>query len=271
MAVDKNTPEVPEVPGAPGGEDPPDWSTWLRSRLERVVTSEREVTDSSSEGPASTARSEPAAITTAPQSPPAQAPTSAASGGDPALASLAGQVDALVEATAACRALIEEQGAISQRLAGWMQELATTQADDERWAVAVGRVVDEVDEERRVAGERVEATLATLAAQMERIEEGLGQMSSEIAGLRDGLSRRVTTIPVKLGEPQLQAVAASIATAVATRSARPGASAGAESAPGRVTGEQPHDGAEPPPRRPRRSAPLRAGPLPPVGHTTRDG
>ncbi len=265
MAVDKNT---PEVPGAPAGDDPPDWTTWLRSRLERVVTSEGKGTDSESEGPAAT---EPEAVTAPPAPPPSEGPSTGDSGRQPALAALADRVHVLAEAIAGCRALIEEQGATGQRLVRWMQELATTQADDERWAVAVGRVLDEVDEERREAGERAEAALASLSARVERIEEGLGQISTEIAGLRHRLPWPPTTPPVKLGEPQLETIAASIATAVAARSAPPAATADGEPAAGSSAGEQPHNGAGSVRSRPRRRSPLRAAPLPPAGHTTRDG
>lgn len=258
MAVDENR---PEVSGAPTAEDTPDWTTWLRSRLERVVTTEKKGTESGLEASTSSSGVE------APPAPPASSPDD---GRDAAVAALTDKVDALVEATTAYRALIEEQGATSRRLAEWMQELATTQADDERWAVAVGRVVGEFDEERREAGGGAETALATLSERVERIEAGLEQISTELAGLRLGLSRPPTE-PLAFGEAQLQAIAARIAAALAARSGSAPPPAEPEAAPGPLAAEQPDNGAEPVRRRPRRTSPLRATAPPPAGHTTRGG
>ena len=256
MGVDKNS---SEGAGASAGGDVPDWSTWLRSRLERVVPAERNATD---DGGGSEATS-PDADLASPTGPPAPGDDPVTTVvGDAALAALDERLVSLLDATTACRALVEEQGATSERLAAWMQELATTQADDERWAVAVSRAVDETDEERREAGERAEATLANLASRVERIEDGLGQISAEIAGLRLELTRPAAT-PVKLGEPQLRAIAGSIAAALATRSAAVALPPVPEVAPPPSPREQPEPGARPVRGRRHRASPLRATPPPP--------
>lgn len=242
MAVDENT---PEVTGASTDEETPDWTTWLRSRLERVVSAERKGTDGSSDtsdaGAGSISRGQPDGDL----------------GGD--LAPLIKRIDALADATTASRELLESQARAADRLAAWMQELATTQADDERWAIAVGRVVDEVDEERRVAGERAETTLVDLADRVERIEQGLRQISDEISAL--GRSRSLAPgAPARLAEPQLQAIAAAVGAALVRRSGAP-ASLPAEpvaSDPGSAGESSRADRSVP--ARPRRRSPLRAAP-----------
>ncbi len=256
MAVDKNS---SEGAGASAGDDVPDWSTWLRSRLERVVPAERKATD---DGVGSQATSPDAdlASPTGPRAPGDDPVTTVV--GDAALAALDERLVSLLDATTACRALVEEQGATSERLAAWMQELATTQADDERWAVAVSRAVDETDEERREAGERAEATLANLASRVERIEDGLGQISAEIAGLRLELAPPAT--PIKLGEPQLRAIAGRIAATLATRSAAVALPPVPDVAPPPSAKEQPEPRPRPVRGRGHRASPLRATPPPPA-------
>ena len=255
MAVDKNT---SGGPGAPAEDETPDWTTWLRSRLERVVAPERKSSGDPDDDPSATLDDTPPSGSDGFDHPVLGGHSGAAAVADAvgAGATLAGQVEALAEATAACRAMIEEQAATGERLAAWVQELATVQADDERWAVAVGRVVDAADEERRAADEQVAAALATLTSRVERIEEGLRRISGEMAGLRRGLARPAPTA-VKLAEPQLQAVAARIAAAMAGPVASSAAAPGRRDAP-------PADGGgaavEPSRRRPRRTASLRAVP-----------
>ena len=256
MAVDKNT---SGGPGAPAEEETPDWTTWLRSRLERVVAPDPKGSGGTAADPGAAAVDTPSPGSGSDGfdlpvvgGPPEVAPAH----GDVAEARLARQVEVLAEATTACRAMIEEQSATTERLAAWVQELATVQADDERWAAAVGRVVDAADDERRAADEQAGAALAALTSRLEGIEEGLRRVSSEMAALRRQLARPAATA-VKLAEPQVHAVAARIAAAMSSSPGTTAAEAQRRAAP---PGDEGAAGAGPPPRRSRRATSLRAVP-----------
>lgn len=243
MAVDKNTPRE-RVTSA--GDDTPDWTTWLRSRLERAVASpDRQATEATAtEGAASSANTD--RHTAAKEPAPPSGDRLAGSGGGEAVTALEAKVESLAQTLSACRELIEHQGEVTERLASWVQELATVQADDERWAVAVGRVVDAADEERRQADQR---GLSALAARVEGIEEGLVHLTAELAGLRHALRPAAT---VKLAAPQLHAVAADIAAAMEARATAPPAGPERPQAQGR-----------------RRSTPVRPTPTASVRRTGR--
>ncbi len=212
MPVDKNA-------SGGAGDETPDWTTWLRSRLERVVSPDRETTAGArNAAPApgtdpGADRSQPGADHDAGGGEARGGRVAATTDGDVAVIE---RVDALATVTATCKDLVEEQGAAIERLAAWVQELATVQADDERWAVAIGRVVDAADAERRQADELAGAALV---ARVERIEDGLRRLTAELAGLRQALQRPPAT--VKLGEPQLHAVATGIAAALGARATGP--------------------------------------------------
>lgn len=208
MPVDKNP---SGGAGDAAGDETPDWTTWLRSRLERVVPDREATVGARNATPAP--GTDPGADRSA-SGADHDAGTDEARGAkvEATTGAVVERVDALATVTAACKDLIEQQAASIERLTAWVQELATVQADDERWAVAIGRVVDAADEERRAAEDLAGAALV---ARVERIEDGLGRLTAELAGLCHALQRPAAT--VKLGEPQLHAVATGIAAALGAR------------------------------------------------------
>jgi hypothetical protein len=132
-----------------------------------------------------------------------------------------------------------------RRLAGWMEELARVQGDDERWATALSQAFEEAAAERREGEERAQEVVSELPERLQRIEE-------TVTRLGDGLVER-RPAPAVLDDEQLAAIAAAVAERL--HAATPDGPA--EPAPASA-GRVPAAAAPAVPARSRRTTPIRA-------------
>ncbi len=203
-----------EDPAAPsGGDDSPDWTTWLRSRLERVSNSEREAADSVQDVPEEVAGGDPpqpegpvpqghAAPKSAPAAPaPPPAPGSARSAPTPApapvlpaptpapvlpavAASTSGsEVDAL---RAAVTALVAGVGALADTFSGF-RTTVTERLDEYRETLlrATTDTATELEAHRQVhaaatdkpATDEPDPALAEVNVQLQRLAAGIADLT----------------------------------------------------------------------------------------------
>ncbi len=191
-----------EEPAAPsGGDDAPDWTTWLRSRLERVSNSERKAADSGQDVPEEVAGGDPpkpegpvpqgnAAPKTAP-APPAPAPAPAPGSARPAptpvpvrpaaAASTSGsEVDAL---RAAVTALVAGVGALADTFSGF-RTTVTERLDEYRETLlrATTDTATELEAHRQVhagaATDEPNAALAEVNDRLQRLAAGMDHLTT---------------------------------------------------------------------------------------------
>ncbi len=102
-----------------------------------------------------------------------------------------------------------------RRLTGWIEELATVQGDDERWAHAMTGVFEEMAAERRAQEDHLTDTLSSLSSlpgRLDQVEGGLREALAELADAR--LASEVPSRPLELDEVQLKAIALAVADLV---------------------------------------------------------
>ncbi len=123
------------------------------------------------------------------------------------------------------------------RLAGRMEELATIQADDERWVEVMRQLCDEVTAERQRNERRAESAGPSRSEiRLAAVEETLSHVSSQLADLVASTGAGPDPAPVaSLDGHDLEALAAAVAEALAERLPGPVAEPGGR-ASGRGSG-----------------------------------